>query len=42
MAEVAQGDLSAFREIVERYQNPLMNFVTKFVGDKTTRRCSAL
>jgi len=36
MVEVAKGDLSAFREIVERYQKPLMNFVTTFVGDKTT------
>jgi RNA polymerase sigma-70 factor (ECF subfamily) len=35
MAEVAKGNLSAFREIVENYQKPLMNFVFKFVGDKT-------
>jgi RNA polymerase sigma-70 factor (ECF subfamily) len=35
MAEVAKGNLSAFREIVERYQRPLMSFVSKFAGDKT-------
>jgi RNA polymerase sigma-70 factor (ECF subfamily) len=35
MAEVAKGNLSAFREIVERYQKPLLNFVSKFVSDKT-------
>jgi len=35
MVEVARGDLSAFREIVERYRIPLMSFVSKFVGDKT-------
>lgn len=35
MAQVAQGNLSSFREIVDRYQKPLMSFVSKFVGDKT-------
>ncbi|MBI5635280.1 MAG: RNA polymerase sigma factor [Nitrospirae bacterium] len=35
MIEVAKGNLSAFREIVERYQKPLMNFVTKFTGNKS-------
>lgn len=35
MIEVAKGNLSAFREIVELYQKPLMNFVFKFAGDKT-------
>lgn len=35
MAEVAKGNLSAFREIVEHYQKPLINFVSRFVNDKT-------
>lgn len=35
MAEVAKGDLSAFREIVERHQTPLISFVSKFTGDRT-------
>jgi len=36
LAEVAKGNLSAVREIVGRYQKPLLNFVSKFVSDKTT------
>jgi hypothetical protein len=35
MAEVARGDLSAFRVIVERYQKTLMNFISRFIDDKT-------
>ena len=34
MAEVAKGNLSAFREIVERYQNPLLNYVCRYTGDR--------
>ena len=36
MSEVAKGDLSAFREIVERYQNPLLNYIHRYTGDKAT------
>lgn len=36
MAEITEGDLSAFREIVELYQKPLINFVSRFIGDKAT------
>jgi RNA polymerase sigma-70 factor, ECF subfamily len=35
MAEVAKGNLSAFREIVESYQNPLLNYIYKYTGDRT-------
>ena len=35
MAEVAKGDLSAFREIVERYQNSLLNYIYRYTGDRT-------
>jgi len=35
MAEVAKGDLSAFREIVEGYQNSLLNYVYRYTGDRT-------
>ena len=35
MAEVAKGDLSTFREIVERYQNPLLNYIYRYTGDRT-------
>ena len=34
MSEVAEGNLSAFREIVELYRKPLMNFIAGFIGDK--------
>ncbi|MCL5024529.1 MAG: sigma-70 family RNA polymerase sigma factor [Nitrospirae bacterium] len=34
MAEVAKGDLSAFREIVDRYQNPLLNYIFRYTGDR--------
>jgi RNA polymerase sigma-70 factor (ECF subfamily) len=34
MSEVAEGNLSAFRGIVELYQKPLINFITRFIGDK--------
>ena len=33
IAEVAKGNLPAFREIVESYQNPLLNYVYKYTGD---------
>lgn len=35
MADVAEGNLSAFRKIVELYQNSLVHFITRFIGDKT-------
>jgi RNA polymerase sigma-70 factor (ECF subfamily) len=35
MFEVAEGDLSAFRKIVELYQKPLINFIARFISDKT-------
>jgi hypothetical protein len=35
MAEVAKGDLSAFREIVERYQHPLLSYIYRYTGDRT-------
>ena len=34
MVEVAKGDLSAFREIVERHQNPLLNYIYRYTGDR--------
>jgi RNA polymerase sigma-70 factor (ECF subfamily) len=34
MAAVAKGNFSAFRLIVERHHRPLINFVSKFVGDR--------
>jgi len=33
MAEVAKGDTSVFREIVERYKNQVMSTVYRFTGD---------
>jgi RNA polymerase sigma-70 factor, ECF subfamily len=33
IAEVAKGNLSAFREIVESYQNPLLNYIYRYTGD---------
>jgi RNA polymerase sigma-70 factor, ECF subfamily len=36
MSDVARGDLSAFREIVERYQHPLLNYIHRYTGDRTT------
>jgi RNA polymerase sigma-70 factor (ECF subfamily) len=35
MFSVARGDLTAFGEVVERYQKPLINFVSKFTGDRS-------
>ncbi len=35
MSDVAEGNISAFKEIVELYQRPLINFITRFIGDKT-------
>src|SRR5512135_36375 len=34
MAELAKGNLSAFREIVEQYQNPLLNYIYRYTGDR--------
>jgi RNA polymerase sigma-70 factor (ECF subfamily) len=36
MAEVAKGNLSAFREIVERYQRPLLNYIYRYTGDRAS------
>jgi len=36
MAEVAKGNLSAFREIVERYQLPLLNYICRYTGDRAS------
>jgi len=36
MSDVAKGDLSAFREIVERYQNPLLNYIHRYTGDRAS------
>ena len=36
MAEIAKGDLSAFREIVERHQKPLLNYIYRYTGDRST------
>jgi DNA-directed RNA polymerase specialized sigma24 family protein len=36
MAVIAEGDLSAIMELVELYQKPLINFASRFVGDKAT------
>jgi RNA polymerase sigma-70 factor (ECF subfamily) len=36
MALVAEGNLSAFREIVERYQLPLLNYICRYTGDRAT------
>ncbi len=36
MSEVAKGDLSAFRQIVERYQNPLLNYIHRYTGDRVS------
>lgn len=35
MSDVAEGNLTEFREIVEFYKRPLINFITRFIGDKT-------
>jgi len=34
MVEVAKGDLSAFREIVERHQKTLLNYIYRYTGDR--------
>jgi RNA polymerase sigma-70 factor (ECF subfamily) len=36
MSEIAEGNISAFREIVGLHQKPLINFISRFIGDKTT------
>jgi len=33
MIEVAEGNLAAFRLIVDRYQRPLLNFISRYLGD---------
>jgi RNA polymerase sigma-70 factor (ECF subfamily) len=33
--EVAKGDLSAFRELVESYQKPLLNYIYRYTGDRS-------
>jgi RNA polymerase sigma-70 factor (ECF subfamily) len=35
MSEIAGGNISAFKEIVDLYQKPLINFIARFLGDKT-------
>ena len=35
MAAVAEGDLSAFRLIVERHQKPLISFISRYLGDRS-------
>jgi RNA polymerase sigma-70 factor (ECF subfamily) len=35
LSQVAEGNLSAFREIVERYQNSLLNYAYRYTGDRT-------
>ena len=34
MSEVAEGNLSAFHELVERYQNSLLNYAYRYTGDR--------
>ncbi len=34
MSAVAKGDLSAFRRIVERYQGPLISYISRYTGDR--------
>lgn len=34
MSEIAEGNLSAFKELVELYQRPIINFIVRFIGDK--------
>jgi len=36
MAEVANGDLSAFRNLVERHQNSLLNYIHRYTGDRAS------
>jgi RNA polymerase sigma-70 factor, ECF subfamily len=31
----AQGDHEAFERLVRRYQNPLLNFITRYLGDRS-------
>jgi RNA polymerase sigma-70 factor (ECF subfamily) len=35
MAEVAKGNLTAFREIVELYQKTLLSYICRYTGDRT-------
>jgi len=34
IAEIARGNLSAFREIVECYQSSLLNYICRYTGDR--------
>jgi len=34
MADVAGGDVAAFRTIVEHHHKPLINFIARFTGDR--------
>lgn len=36
MAEVAGGNLSAFKELVERHQNALLNYIYRYTGDRAS------
>jgi len=36
ISEVAKGNLSAFREIVECYQNSLLNYIYRYTGDRAS------
>jgi len=31
---IAKGDHCAFEELIKRYQNPVLNFITKYLGDR--------
>jgi RNA polymerase sigma-70 factor (ECF subfamily) len=34
MSEVAEGNLAAFRKIVDLYQKPIISFIARFIGDR--------
>ncbi len=36
MVEVAKGNLSEFREIVERHKIPLLNYIYRYTGDRAS------
>jgi len=36
MAAIAKGNLSAFRELVESYQKPLLNYIYRYTGDRAS------
>ncbi|NJL59192.1 MAG: hypothetical protein HC887_05650 [Desulfobacteraceae bacterium] len=33
IAAIASGDETAFEQLVKRYQNPVMSFVYRYIGD---------